>query len=44
MMHNGESVSKLHITVVINASAIIQGKLAIECPTCPHPGQNLPKG
>ena len=20
------------------------GKCAVECPTCPHPGKNLPKG
>jgi hypothetical protein len=26
------------------AGATAQGELAIECPACPHPGQNLQEG
>lgn len=24
--------------------AMLKGELMIECPACPHPGQNLPDG
>ena len=31
-----------HATVMVNELG--NGSLAVECPACPHPGQNLPVG
>jgi hypothetical protein len=28
----------------LDAEGTQEGELAIECPACPHPGQNLPDG
>jgi hypothetical protein len=28
----------------LGAEGTQEGELAVECPTCPHPGRNLPDG